>query len=54
MRDLYFLGTSALNVIPRKGCRCRLCEIARRDGKDKRKFAKVYFRQILIDAGDKP
>lgn len=52
MAHFTFIGTGSLDTYPRKGCHCRLCEIARRGGKDVREMPALFVdNKILIDCG---
>ncbi len=52
-KDLIFVvGSGSLDSFPKPGCHCRLCEIARKGGKDQRLPASsIYYRRILFDIG---
>jgi len=49
---IYVVATGSLDSFPKPGCFCRLCEIARRGGKDRRLPAtSIYYRHVLFDLG---
>lgn len=48
---IIFIGTGGLDVVPKRDCKCRLCEVSRRGGKDIRIQMGTLFNNVLIDCG---
>jgi len=53
MKDfrVIFIGTGGLDSVPKPNCNCRLCQVARKGGKDDRIQMGTLFNNVLIDCG---
>jgi len=49
---IWIVGSGSLDAFPVPGCNCRLCEMARKGGKDKRLPAtSIFYKNCLFDIG---